>query len=632
MIPPPLVQSDFVLVHCDQRALDALQALQTLLSPLLVVRAPGGDEHPARYYVVTRLKALQQLQAAPDADVQTALKLAELAPAEPIEPGSPLPPSPKDHVIVGPQGLLGVVIAPDLTSKFSEPVTTAVKRGGQAPVTARRDTFSESEPTDVTRYLEAELPPLVGKGEQFPLLIFLKRKGTTGAPLTQPPGTKINVLVKPLEGLTLLSEAEATLEITEAQVELPVRFKLQAEHPGTARVQIYAFQGAYALASLIVGTTVAEHAVAMRPASAQVTITTGSAPDLSIAIFEGHKELSFRLAASDGTLQLPPFETTRITSSAREHFRDFFRDIENLPLGTASERERAGERLAAKGVNLFETIFPASLKHLLWELRGRIRTVQVVSDEPYIPWEVCKLSGQVNGRIEEGPFFAEEYTITRWLHGVPAAPRLRLRQLALVVPSDSGLAHAPQEKQYMLSLANKNTRVTDIEPSWLAVRQAMATGRFDGWHFIGHARATLEVDADQVKLELANRERLTPEDVSGRVANMALPRPLVFLNACQSAQAGFSLTGVGGWAQRFLKPQMNNTGASAFVGSYWAVDDAQAMHFAKHFYNNLFAGKPIGTACHEARLALRQQTQDPTWLAYTLYADPNAILDQERYA
>lgn len=52
--------------------------------------------------------------------------------------------------------------------------------------------------------------------------------------------------------------------------------------------------------------------------------------------------------------------------------------------------------------------------------------------------------------------------------------------------------------------------------------------------------------------------------------------------ACQSAQAGLSLTGLGGWASRFIQPGNSDYAASAFVGSYWSVYDEAALGFAKN--------------------------------------------------
>ena len=66
------------------------------------------------------------------------------------------------------------------------------------------------------------------------------------------------------------------------------------------------------------------------------------------------------------------------------------------------------------------------------------------------------------------------------------------------------------------------------------------------------------------------------------------------------------------------------SGASAFVGALWEVNDRLAAQFAIQFYERLWVGDTLGEAFHAAREELRKQDpSNPTWLAYTLYADPN---------
>ena len=215
--------------------------------------------------------------------------------------------------------------------------------------------------------------------------------------------------------------------------------------------------------------------------------------------------------------------------------------------------------------------------------------------------------------------------MTRWFRGTEAVTRLSLSNVALVVPADSDLPKAQDEKRYMKSLQGSGRSVQDVTPTADDVKDAMATGRYDAWHFTGHAHANVGLDADESVIELTNREPLTPNQITGETANLLLSRPFVFLNACQSARGGMSLSGAGGWAKRLIKVLPNRLSASAFIGTYWSVDDEKAFEFAKAFYDRLLAGKPIGVAAKEARRVIQQQ-DDPAWLAYTVYADPYATV------
>lgn len=95
---------------------------------------------------------------------------------------------------------------------------------------------------------------------------------------------------------------------------------------------------------------------------------------------------------------------------------------------------------------------------------------------------------------------------------------------------------------------------------------------------------------------------------------------MVFLNACQAGRAGYKLTGIGGFAQAFLKG-----GAGAFVGTLWSVGDEPAFSFGQAFYDALLGGKDISEATLLARDAART-AGDATWLAYAVYVHPHATL------
>ena len=113
---------------------------------------------------------------------------------------------------------------------------------------------------------------------------------------------------------------------------------------------------------------------------------------------------------------------------------------------------------------------------------------------------------------------------------------------------------------------------------------------------------------------------LRPSDIRVAFGTKKKPqRPLIFLNACYGGQAEFGFTGLGGWAERFVKAN-----AGAFVGAMWEVTDRLALQFAKAFYSALLRdNQSIAESFRQAREEIRQLAPyNSTWLAYTLYADP----------
>ena len=293
-----------------------------------------------------------------------------------------------------------------------------------------------------------------------------------------------------------------------------------------------------------------------------------------------------------------------------------------MPISGPSRRDSqatVARKLAGRGAYLFQTIFPKNLQEQLWALRASIKSVIIQSDEPWIPWEIFKLCGAENGRIVEGSFLCEAYEVTRWVPGLNFQKPLTMKNVAVVVPDDTKLPKAADERDYMLSLQGDGCKVTRVPATSAAVTEALASGEYDCWHFTGHGLAR-DQNPDRSPMALQGGDSLLPEEISGTVSNLGLARPLVFLNACQIGRSGMSLTGVGGWARRFL-----DAGAGAFVGSYWSVYDQPAIDFAKAVYGRLLGGTPIARAVKEARGEIKSNG-DATWLAYTVFADPLAAV------
>lgn len=485
----------------------------------------------------------------------------------------------------------------------------------------------------VARNLVGEMPPMVQVNSPIKLTVTLtarKAKGSNVGGFSLPVGTKVDVIVRADAPLRIVGQCTARFEVQDPQPEVTRTFDLTADALGPGRVEIDAFHNGMPVAALTVTTdiveTLPETLSPAKPKKAQIGVVRRTPPELSLFIFERDDEITFFLQSADGVYNMEDYPPVKL-QTPRAYFQEFFRTIEN------AAADSARDQLRTQGLNLFRTAVPEPLQTTLWNLRDRVRTLQINSDEPWIPWEVCKLEGVVDGNVEEGPFFAEAFNVTRWFRRVAAVPELRLSNIALVVPDDSDLENSQSEKRYIEGLGGSGRNVANIPPTRAGVTAAMQTAQYDAWHFTGHARASVAVDADKSPIELMKPDKLTPADIVGKTSNMLKTKPFVFLNACQSAQSGMSLTGVGGWAKRFIKVQADRPSAAAFIGTYWSVDDGKAFEFAKALYDRLINGIPIGKAAQEARLVVqgqndpdRPEAYDASWLAYTVYADPSATV------
>jgi DNA polymerase III delta prime subunit len=345
-------------------------------------------------------------------------------------------------------------------------------------------------------------------------------------------------------------------------------------------------------------------------------------PDLQIFIRVPAEtaEITFELQARDPALRLDGerFGPVRLLLPPREYARTLIKDIEALSSHDEESRTIAQTRLGTKGANLFKALIPEALQHRLWDLQGRVSTVQILSDEPHIPWEVLKLLRKGTRRWEKGPFLGEAFAVTRWLRGIPECHHFPLRQLALVAPQAPDLPDASAERRDILALRGRGRKVKQIQARYSPLLRALGSGNYDGWHFTGHGSAQGE-DPDRWELWLEDQQFLRPEDLS-EAERLGELRPWVFLNACYAGRSGISLAGMGGWAKQFL-----DAGAGAFVGPHWAVSDHWAREFARALYQRLLSGIPLGEAVHAARLEIRDAAPgDPSWLAYSVFGHPLA--------
>ena len=157
----------------------------------------------------------------------------------------------------------------------------------------------------------------------------------------------------------------------------------------------------------------------------------------------------------------------------------------------------------------------------------------------------------------------------------------------------------------------------------------LRSGGFDLLHFAGHGAADAATIEDARILLAANRrdgqdmqEFLSATNVS---ANASWTRtgevgPVVVLNACEVGQSGTQLSTVGGFAKAFL-----DAGASAFVSCLWSVRDEPSRVFVEALYDELLKGATVARASARAR-AVARAAGDETWLAYVVYARPDAVL------
>ncbi len=290
------------------------------------------------------------------------------------------------------------------------------------------------------------------------------------------------------------------------------------------------------------------------------------------------------------------------------------------------------DRLESIGHDLYRELFPPAMREAYRQFRDAVRTVQITSEEPWIPWELVKPYDDAGGgSIIDDDFLAARFQLTRWLSGRKvAAGEIAVRRLACInagtAPNREPLPHAASEHGVLTQLIRAHPGVADLSPAPAtheAVAALLKQGGLGILHVAGHGEFDPE-DADEAGILLADSRSLRPQDLHGRIQTLVgRDRPLIFLNACRVSQQGWSWTGLGGWAERCVAV----CGCGAFVGPLWTVNDELAYEFARTFYHRLADGDTFGQAAKAARWRVRAATPfRPTWLAFTVYAHPNGRL------
>ncbi|MFT3714060.1 MAG: CHAT domain-containing protein [Archangium sp.] len=255
----------------------------------------------------------------------------------------------------------------------------------------------------------------------------------------------------------------------------------------------------------------------------------------------------------------------------------------------------------------------------LRQARGKDFSIQFVSDDPHIPWEL------MIPQVPDGRMLAIDHPVGRWIldHKESMSGWLPKGEIATVAPSyvnhPSGLpdlSEATKESKDLVTaynaipIAGRHQDVLKL----LTIGLGFPVSIF---HFAGHGRYTGK-PPNPAELILEDINLKTPEV---RRTATALGRdfhPLVILNACQVGAAGDALGGMGGWSEAFVK-----SGFSAIVAPLWKVHD----HHARDVVTRLVAALRKSTPIGEALRAIREHdlTTSQTHLAYVLIGDVNAV-------
>ncbi len=445
----------------------------------------------------------------------------------------------------------------------------------------------------------------------------------------------------------LLNEQEQETTILAETDSPPLVFDLCPQRVGHTRINFDFFQGGNPMGTTSVPVEITADEVGaepeLHPGRVLRTEFNAPLPDLMLYVaYEPSQEqpalvFTLRRAGEVGRT----FHPVPLRVDPRTHARHLYEGLTELT-GQADPTiqavlgqmrilppEDVDRRVKQFGQNLWRDLIPEGLRSVYETEREawKDKTLLIVSDEPHIPWEL--LWPYAPGDWEDEAPWCVSMRLTRWLrrdaqgNGHEAPPTLlRLSSIACLVPTDSGLAAAQAELDFLNGLMEKHSlsNVSPTLPEWSKVLALLEQVGYDWLHAAAHGNFYPDSpDADSA-IWLQEKRPLTPNAVVGAAIEgyISKRRPGFVFNACHTGRQGWELTRLGGWANRLI-----SSGAGLFIAPLWTVTDRRAVDFAKTFYAELMNGRTVAEAARQGRLAARR-VGDPTWLAYSVYAHPNA--------
>lgn len=291
-----------------------------------------------------------------------------------------------------------------------------------------------------------------------------------------------------------------------------------------------------------------------------------------------------------------------------------------------SARERRAH-LEGAGIRLFDAA-PENFKNLFWQLvdsKQNLESIAIVSDEPFIPWELMIPHRKKNKKTETRAPLGVEFMIGRWTpdNGTSGSQKIPLDSSVVIAPEYKGnraLPHAQDEAEFV----RNNISGTILKPAKFDVidDKLMTSPKTNVLHISCHGAESTDVSQviyleDDSELHSHQLEALPGFRRFFEDSNI-----IVVLNACEVGRPSPALVGIGGFAKAFI-----DLGAAAVVAPLWSVKDDIAHDVILTFYNTVLKdpSRPFADVFRQIRSHsyLDQEAED-TYASYCFYGDPLA--------
>jgi len=358
-----------------------------------------------------------------------------------------------------------------------------------------------------------------------------------------------------------------------------------------------------------------------KPEGEAVLPKADASPSVAVEIQAKPAEIRtevLRTEANDGQHYTLKCHTSQDEWAGAWNLPQVTKDLVNVYMQKVMANEGDARIASLEGAGMaFWDAIPAQVKALLWDaLEKGAKTMSVISEEPYIPWELMVPYKKIqNPRRPLGI----ELRLGRWITGDYKAARqfVPMKNGYIVCPKTSGLTSSAQEVTFLTQQLRPDfAPVEEVVPaSFTGVNKGLAGPSRHVIHFICHGKS-----AALQTLELDKPDTLDCSQVRTLKGFQAAFKdgPLAFLNACEVGGQVLALDGVGGFANSFIE-----LGASAVVAPLWPVQDKVALDVTRTFYSQALKGVAFAEIMQEIRAKAYDEGID-SYAAYCFYGDPMA--------
>jgi hypothetical protein len=343
-----------------------------------------------------------------------------------------------------------------------------------------------------------------------------------------------------------------------------------------------------------------------------------ASPDLTVAIFhpqrsaEGcfawHVDPRQRFDGLPGRLQ----GEIDLGEGPEAYARSLFAQCAGLESGKHMDAlEGMGETLWDRAPDCFKSVYWAMRKEY-----GTDFSIQFISDDPYIPWELMRPYNE----DEALDLLAAMHPVARWIAAYEGQLRNRLPTglIFTIAPNYTGNVRALPDAQVEsseLELARGAFRIPGKRNIVLRIlHEGLERETVAVVHFAGHGKFGIDY-ADQSLIHLEDGTLSVTEVSNQRVKLGEKCRTLVIFNACEIGATGSVLGMVGGWAEAFIRRKF-----SGFIAPLWAVIDKDAAVVISELLEAVWVDKEtMGVALKNIRA--KHGKRSPTFFSYLFYGD-----------